>query len=85
MDELQEERARSLVEHLKDAGANCGLLVVQGAVVIRCPGAPYVDSPMVTFDEGDLQNAIALDLLEKRKVIGSYTWEWFVLKHRSAK
>ena len=85
MDDSQEERARELVEQLEKAGMNCGLLAVQGTVVLRCPGAPYTDTPMMMFDETDLQNAVALDLLEKRKVTGSYEWEWYALKKERAK
>jgi hypothetical protein len=35
---------------------------------------------MMVFDETDLHNAVALDLLEKRKVTGSYVWEWYAAK-----
>ena len=80
MDTLQEKRARELVKHLADAGINCGLLVVQRAVVLRGPGSPYVDTPMVSFDQSDLQNAIDLGLLVKANVTGSYQWEWYVVK-----
>jgi hypothetical protein len=83
MDDLHEKRALELVQQLERAGTNCGLLVVQGSVVMRGPGAPYIETPMVTFEETDLQNAIALDLLEKRKVTGSYEWEWYVLKGKN--
>jgi len=84
MDGLQEKRALELVEKLESAGVNCGLLAVQGSVVLRCPGAPYTDSPLMSFDEADLQNAVALDRLEKREAIerteGKLKWEWYVLK-----
>lgn len=79
MDNHQEERARRLAEELHEAGQNCGILVVQGTVVLRSPGTPYTDVPMLFFDEADLQNAIELSLLEKRKVVGSYEWEWYVV------
>jgi hypothetical protein len=85
MDDSQEARARELAEHLEKAGPNCGLLPVQGIVVLRCPGAPYTDTPMITFDEADLQNAVALDLLERGKVVGSYEWEWYVLRKKNTK
>jgi hypothetical protein len=82
MDDSQEGRARELVEELERVGGRCGLLAVQGSVVMRCPGAPYTDSPLMSFDETDLQNAIALDLLEKRKVKerteGKLEWEWYM-------
>jgi hypothetical protein len=57
---------------------NCGLLIVQGNVVIR-NGVHQIDSPAM-FEIADLENAIALDLLEKRKVSGSVSWEWYVSK-----
>jgi hypothetical protein len=82
MDGLQRKRARKLVEQLSES---CGLLVVHGAVVMRCPGAPYTDTPMMMFDETDVQNALALDLLEKRKVTGSFQWEWYMAKRKPPK
>ncbi len=82
MDQFHEARARDLVDQLESAGANRGLLVVQGAVVMRGPGAPYSETLMVTFNETDLQNAIALGLLEKRKVTGSLEWDWYVAKRK---
>jgi len=49
--------------------------------MLRHPGAPYTDTPMMTFNESDLHNAAALDLLEKAKATsGSYEWEWYVVK-----
>jgi len=48
--------------------------------VLRGPGAPYAEMPMVSFDATDLQNAVELGLLVKAKVTGSYEWEWYVLK-----
>jgi hypothetical protein len=80
---MQEERARNLVKELKQAGLNCGLLAMQGAVVLRSPGAPYTDAPMLMFDEVDLHSAIDLDLLDKRRVVGSYEWEWYVVKRKT--
>ena len=78
MDDHQKERAHKLVDELKQAGLDCGLVVVQGAVVLRSPGAPYTDVPMLFFDECDLQNAIELSFLEKRRVVGTYEWGWYV-------
>ena len=92
MDDLHKKRALELVEHLERAGRNCGFLAVQGTVVLRCPGAPFNDTPMMMFDEADLHNALALDLLEKREVkgetipsTGSYEWEWYVVKKATPK
>ena len=49
--------------------------------MLRHPGAPYTDTPMMTFNESDLHNAAALGLLEKAKATsGSYEWEWYVVK-----
>ncbi len=84
MDAFKEERARKMVAELKNADANCGLLASQGIVVMRCPGSPYTDTPTL-FDEADLENAIALNLLEKRKVTGSFEWEYYVAKKKAAK
>jgi hypothetical protein len=67
MDDEQEARARELVEDFESVGDKCGLMAKLGSVVMRCPGAPYTDSPMLKYDEADLYNAVALDLLEKRK------------------
>lgn len=71
-----EKRARQLVDMLESAGLNCGLLVIRKTVVMRCPGSPYTDSPTM-YDEADLNNAIELNLLEKRKVTGGYEWEYY--------
>jgi hypothetical protein len=85
MDALQEQRARKLVQQLKSAGENCGLLVSDGTVVLRA-GVTNTDTPMM-FEESDLNNAIALDLLQKHKsTVVSMSkpdeWEWYVLKER---
>jgi hypothetical protein len=85
MDGIQEKRARELAEYLESAGVNCGVLVVQGTVVLRGPGARYSESLLLKFDPTDLQNAVALDLLEKAMVTGSYEWEWYVFKKKPAK
>lgn len=79
MHSYQEQRARDLVKELERAGENCGLVPVQGIVVLRSPGSPYIDVPM-TFQEMDLLDAVELGLLEKQKVTGSYEWEWYVEK-----
>ncbi len=50
MDDSQEERARGLAEQLEKASTNCGLLGVQGTVVLRCPDVPYTDTAMMMFD-----------------------------------
>jgi hypothetical protein len=78
MDNLLEERARKLVELMEPTGKTCGLLVLQGAIVLRTPGAPYTDTPILQFEECDLNNAVALGLLERQRVTGSYDWEWYV-------
>ncbi len=49
MDDEQEARARELVEDLETVGGKCGLMAKQGSVVMRCPGAPYTDSPMLKY------------------------------------
>jgi hypothetical protein len=92
MDDLQKERALELVEHLESAGMTCGLLVVRGTVVLGCPGAPYNDSPLMTFNETDLHNAAALDLLERKRMVtqtfpaaGSYEWESCVAKRAAGR
>jgi hypothetical protein len=81
MDEFQRERAHKLVEELSEAGINCGLLLSQGAVVLRSPGSPYIDTPTF-FDEDDLNNAVKLELVEKGNITGAYFWEWYVLKKK---
>jgi len=85
MDHSQEVRARQLVAGLERVDLRCGLLAVQGSVVLRCPGARYTDEPMMTFDETDLRNAVALNLLEKRRVVGSYAWEWYQSRRKPPK
>ncbi len=77
MDDSQKERAIEMVDQLKHAGTNCGLLAMQGIIVMRCPGSPYTDTP-TTFDETDLENAITLGLVRKQQIVGSYEWEYYV-------
>jgi len=79
---LSEQNARKLVAELRKAGANCGLLAVQGSLVMRGPGAPWSDTPMVSYDENVLLDAVALRLLEKQQmnVNGKPGWEWYVLR-----
>ena len=84
-----ERRARKLVDILESGGSDCGLLVIKGIVVMRCPGSPFTDLP-IPYDEADLNNAIELNLIEKRKkligsVTGSSGWEWYVVRERAAK
>ena len=67
MEAHMEKRARRLVDILESAGPNCGLLVIKGAVVMRCPDRPSTDLPTI-YDEADLKNAVELNLLEKRKM-----------------
>ena len=79
MDVSQEQRAKELAKELKDAGHNCGLLLMQGQVVLRSPGSPYSDVPLPFFEEADLSNALNLGLVEKKSMVGSYKWDWYVL------
>jgi hypothetical protein len=84
-----ERRARKLLDILESGGSDCGLLVFKAAVVMRCPGAPFTDLP-IPYDDADLNNAIELNLIEKRKkligsVSGSSGWEWYVVTEKAAK
>ncbi len=78
MDESCKKRAGELVNELKRAGVNCGLLVIQEAVVLRSPGAPYTDSLLDMFSKNDVLNATQLGLLTKMRMTGSADWEWYV-------
>jgi hypothetical protein len=85
-----ERRARKLVDILESGGSDCGLLVMQGTVVMRRPGAPLMDAPKLTYAEADLNNAIELKLLEKRKMRadalpGSFEREYYVVREKSVK
>ncbi|HEV2731682.1 MAG TPA: hypothetical protein VGV15_16750 [Terriglobales bacterium] len=89
MEKAQEERARKLINRLEATGSDCGLLAIKGMVVMRSPAAPYTDTP-TTFDEADLQNAIALSLLERKTAEyrwrnGCRRWEWYVSKRKQPK
>jgi hypothetical protein len=89
MEVSTERRARRLVDILESGGSDCGLLVFKGTVVMRCPGAPFTDL-RIPYDEADLNNAIELNLIEKRKkligsVTGSSGWEWYVVREKAAK
>jgi hypothetical protein len=84
-----EERARRLVDILESAGPSCGLTVIKRAVVMRCPGAPSTDLPTI-YDEADLNNAVELSLLERRKMradalTGSFEREYYVIREKSVK
>jgi hypothetical protein len=84
-----EKRARRLVNVLESAGPNCRLLVMWRTVVMRCPDAPFADLPTI-YDEGDLKNAVELNLLEKRKmradaVTGGFDQEYYVVREKSVK
>jgi len=81
-----EKRARELANVLENAGENCGFLILQGTVVRRCfsPSSSlgFTDSPEMKYDESDLNNAVELNLIEKRKVTvgritGSAEFEWY--------
>ena len=89
MEKAKEERARKLVNRLERTGIGCGLLAVHGSVVMRCPAAPYTDTQTM-FDEDDLQNAIALGLLEGRTAEYRWrrkcrTWEWYLSTRKQPK
>lgn len=84
MDGTQESRARQLVNQLERAGENCGLLAVQGTVVLRCLLSKPIDTPTMR-EEIDLENATALGLLEHRRVTGSFQWEWYCSKRKPPK
>jgi len=78
MDGTQKERAYKLAAMLNKAGENHGILVIQGHLVIR-DGVLVEDSPMM-FEEADLLNAVELGIVQKNKVEGSVSWEWYVVK-----
>ena len=40
MEDSQKERVIDMVDQLKESATNCGLLLMQGIVVMRCPGSP---------------------------------------------
>ena len=79
MDDLEKDSAHELAEMLKNGGMNCGLMTAQGFVFMRSSGSPFTDTPTM-FNEADLNNAVALGLIEKQFVTGSFEWEWFVAK-----
>jgi hypothetical protein len=89
MEVSTERRARKLVDILESGGSDCGLLVIKGAVVMRCPGVPFTDLP-IPYDEADLNNAIELNLLEKKKMradtlTGSFAREYYLVAEKSVK
>ena len=84
-----EKRARRLVDILESAAPNCGLIVMRGAVVMRCPCTAFTDLPAI-YDEADLKNAVQLNLLEKRKMqadtlTGSFEREYYMVREKSVK
>ena len=78
MNDFQRERALEIVDQLKEASLNSGLLAIGGTVVLRSPGSPF-DTPTV-FGEDDLSNAVDWGLLGKSRVTGSCEWEWYTTK-----
>ena len=82
MDKSQELSANKLADTLKNDGLNSRLLLahIHGRVVLRSPGSPWTDVPLPSFEEADLNNAVRLGLLQKGSVVGSYNWDWYVLK-----
>jgi hypothetical protein len=89
METHMEKRARRLVDILESAAPNCGLIVMRGAVMMRCPGTPFTDLPTI-YDEADLKNAVQLNLLEKRKMradtlTGSFEREYYMAREKSVK
>jgi hypothetical protein len=79
MDGTQKGSAYKLAAMLNKVGENHGILVIQGHLVIR-DGVLVEDSPMM-FEETDLLNAVELGIVQKNKVEGSVSWEWYVVKH----
>lgn len=80
-----EMRARVMVSTLEP---NCGLILNSGAVIACCAVPSYRETPTL-FDETDLNNAIELKLLEKRKVTisrasGTSECEWYAVPPRRA-
>ena len=90
MDAQQERQARELADQLAKAGPRCGLLMNRAAaVVMRCQGTPFTDTPMLLFGEADLQNAVELGLLKLEKRTSTAVtsegterseWEWYVTR-----
>jgi len=74
MDDSEKERAQRLVDELKDS-FNCGLLLVEGKVVVRCHNVRNFTDTATIFGEVDLKNAIELGLLEKREYRELIRWE----------
>ena len=89
MEAHMEKRAPRMVGILENAGPNCGLIVMQATVELRCPGTPFTDLPTM-YNEADLKNAVELNLLEKRKMradalTGSFEREYYVIREKSVK
>jgi len=65
-----------MVEQL---GTYCGFLAprvpAMGMLVMRCPRAPYTDVPAPSYNETDLENALALNLLRK---VNMGDWEYYI-------
>jgi hypothetical protein len=78
MDSSQEERARRLVDELKNShSSDIGFCLVGGKVVIRRPAAVAIfTDALTTFDETDLNNAVELGLLEKSQINGFVVNAW---------
>jgi hypothetical protein len=77
-----EQRARKMVKSLR---GRSGYALIGGVVVDRSAGSPYNDTP-TAYDQADLDNALQLSLLEKRKMTiggagggtGKADFDWYV-------
>ncbi len=75
MDDSEKERAARLADQLKDAGYNCGLVSIEGKVVMLSPNQPPLIETLMPFSEADFKNAIELGYLEKKPLSVTYEWE----------
>jgi hypothetical protein len=77
------------VDILESAGPNCELIVMPGTVMMRCPGVTFTDLTTM-HDQADLNNAVELNHLEKRKMradalTDSFEREYYVVREKSVK
>lgn len=76
MDEMAVKQAKpkKMAEELKEHGENWAYIVKMGTVVLIGPGEAFKGTPMMAYNEDDLNAAVGQGLLQKKN--------WQVHDHR---
>ena len=63
---MKESRPKKMAGDLKQLGENWAYVVRAGTVVLIGPGEAFKGSPMMAYDENDLNEAVGQGLLQKK-------------------